>query len=86
MSESYIKILTEILKKHFDEVVQDLVDRKPKNENPFTEVLSIVQKADLDRVYKTIAFAVHPDRGGSNESMTKLNEAYSKVKDNGREN
>lgn len=36
---------------------------------------------DLDRLYKRIAARLHPDRGGSEEEMKALNEAYSILKD-----
>ena len=37
--------------------------------------------SDLDRLYKRIAGKRHPDRGGSEEEMKSLNEAYSILKD-----
>ena len=36
---------------------------------------------DLDRLYKRIAAKLHPDRGGSEEEMKALNEAYSILRD-----
>ncbi len=36
---------------------------------------------DLDRLYKRIAARLHPDRGGSEEEMKTLNEAYSILRD-----
>src|ERR1700752_4477570 len=38
-------------------------------------------QADIDRQYKRQASKHHPDRGGSEERMKSLNEAYSVLKD-----
>ncbi len=38
-------------------------------------------RADLERLYKRMAARRHPDRGGSEEEMKLLNEAYSILKD-----
>src|SRR5262245_32089025 len=38
-------------------------------------------KVDIDRSYKRMASKHHPDRGGSEERMKQLNEAYSVLKD-----
>jgi hypothetical protein len=39
---------------------------------------------DLERLYKRVAGRLHPDRGGSEEEMKTLNEAYSVLKDERR--
>ncbi|HEV7395231.1 MAG TPA: J domain-containing protein [Pyrinomonadaceae bacterium] len=38
---------------------------------------------DIERLYKRLAAQHHPDRGGSEERMKTLNEAYSVLKDEG---
>lgn len=38
-------------------------------------------RADIDRLYKKLAARRHPDRGGSEEEMKSLNEAYGVLKD-----
>jgi DnaJ domain len=38
-------------------------------------------RADIDRQYKRMAARLHPDRGGSEEAMKSLNEAYGILKD-----
>lgn len=40
-----------------------------------------MSRPELDRLYKRIAARLHPDRGGSEEEMKTLNEAYSILKD-----
>ncbi|HUE83439.1 MAG TPA: J domain-containing protein [Pyrinomonadaceae bacterium] len=37
---------------------------------------------DIERLYKRLAARLHPDRGGSEEDMKSLNEAYGVLKDN----
>jgi hypothetical protein len=38
-------------------------------------------RPDIDRLYKRLAAQLHPDRGGSEEEMKSLNEAYGVLKD-----
>jgi hypothetical protein len=38
-------------------------------------------RSDIDRLYKRLAARLHPDRGGSEEEMKSLNEAYGILKD-----
>ena len=38
-------------------------------------------RSDIDRRYKRLAAHLHPDRGGSEEEMKSLNEAYGVLKD-----
>ena len=38
-------------------------------------------RSDIDRLYKRLAAHLHPDRGGSEEEMKSLNEAYGVLKD-----
>ncbi len=38
-------------------------------------------RPDIDRLYKRLAAHLHPDRGGSEEKMKSLNEAYGVLKD-----
>ncbi|MDQ3666922.1 MAG: DnaJ domain-containing protein [Acidobacteriota bacterium] len=38
-------------------------------------------RPDIDRLYKRLAAHLHPDRGGSEEEMKSLNEAYTVLKD-----
>ncbi len=40
-------------------------------------------RVDIDRSYKRLASKHHPDRGGSEERMKQLNEAYGVLKDSG---
>lgn len=41
-------------------------------------------RADIDKLYKRLAARLHPDRGGSEEEMKSLNEAYGILKDETR--
>jgi hypothetical protein len=38
-------------------------------------------RSDIDRLYKRLAAHLHPDRGGTEEEMKSLNEAYGVLKD-----
>ncbi len=38
-------------------------------------------RSDIDKLYKRLAAHCHPDRGGSEEEMKSLNEAYGVLKD-----
>ncbi len=41
-------------------------------------------RSDIDKLYKRMAARLHPDRGGSEEGMKSLNEAYEILKDESR--
>ncbi|MGH9970614.1 MAG: J domain-containing protein [Pyrinomonadaceae bacterium] len=41
-------------------------------------------RSDIDKLYKRMAARLHPDRGGSEEEMKSLNEAYGILKDETR--
>lgn len=59
-----------------DELIPDAID-----EVPFTE-LFVTSDAPLEVIkasYRVLASIYHPDHGGSNEKMAKLNAAYEKV-------
>jgi curved DNA-binding protein CbpA len=50
----------------------------------YYEILGASEDAsarDLERLYKRAAHRVHPDRGGAEEDMKTLNEAYSVLRD-----
>ncbi len=54
--------------------------------NDYYDVLGVASDAtreEIDRQYKRAAHKHHPDRGGSEERMKSLNEAYSVLKDAG---
>ena len=82
IKETCLGTLISILKKHFDEVTQNLT-AEGTSSNAFQvvfEILKSMPNGNLDRVYGALAQAVHPDHGGSNEQMKLLNEAYQEVK------
>ena len=79
VNELYLEDLIIILKRHYDEVSTDLLESEEVN-NPFGIVFDLISPQDLDKIYKALAFAVHPDRGGSEKSMKLLNEAYQRKK------
>lgn len=80
VSEIYLEQVANLLKQYFDEVETDLLEPMAQPENIFVPILSLIRDEDLDRVYKLLCFAVHPDRGGNEESMKLLNIAYSERK------
>ena len=50
------------------------------SQKDYYEILGANERAtprDLERLYKRMAARRHPDRGGSEEEMKSLNEAYS---------
>jgi hypothetical protein len=53
------------------------------SQKDYYEILGADERAtprDLERLYKRMAASRHPDRGGSEEAMKTLNEAYSVLK------
>jgi len=84
VKETCLGTLITILKKYFgDNITQNLTAEEASPSNlfrPVFEALKQLPNGQLDKVYRQLSMAVHPDVGGSNELMTKLNEAYQEVK------
>lgn len=83
VNELFLNELIPMLKRYFDEVTTDLLDSEETSDNAFKAIFDILKKmpnGNIDKIYQQLAFALHPDRGGSNEQMRLLNEAYEKVK------
>ena len=83
VQEMHLEKLITLLEKHFDEVEHDLFaeEQVPSNMfKPVLEALKGLSNGNLDKIYRQLAVAVHPDHGGSNELMTKLNRAYEEIK------
>jgi hypothetical protein len=59
---------------------------KPDSNRDYYKVLDVSEeasKAEIDRQYKRQAAKHHPDRGGNEEQMKSVNEAYGILKDQG---
>jgi len=85
IKESSLPTMITILKKYYgDAITQNLTTSNastPKNLFvPVFEALKALPNGDMDKVYRALAMACHPDKGGTNELMTKLNDAYSTIK------
>lgn len=83
ISEMFLEELIPMLKRYFDEVITDLLEEPSIPDNmfmPVFEALKGLPNDNIDKIYKSLANALHPDHGGSTEIMTKLNEAYGEVK------
>ena len=76
----YIADVVGLLKLHFPEIeiTSDLVQEVEPETSLFEQLLAILPDDYLEKIYKILAMALHPDRGGSNELMSKLNQAYAK--------
>lgn len=84
IKEIYLGTIITILKKHFgDNIIQNLTEETASPSNvfkPLFDVLKQMPNGNLDKVYSALAFAIHPDRGGSTEQMKQLNTAYEEAK------
>jgi len=85
VKESCLETLITILKKHFgaDHVTQNLTTEETVPSNlfkPVFEALKQLPNGQMDKVFRALSMACHPDVGGSNELQKKLNDAYTEVK------
>jgi hypothetical protein len=82
VNELFLDVVVELTKHYFDEVTTDLLNEEPTQlpANMFLPVMQALPKDTVDKVYKALAVAIHPDHGGSNELMSQLNQAYQSVK------
>ena len=82
ISDMFLEDIIILLKLHFDDVVVDLEEEAPaiavttKPINVFDEVFRMIPDDQVERIYKALAFAVHPDHGGNTAQMTALNVSY----------
>ena len=82
VQEMHMELLITILQKHFDEVETDLKTDTQVPDNlfkPVFEALKQLPNGQLNKVYLSLAKACHPDAGGNNELMSKVNQAYQEV-------
>ena len=71
--------VVDLLKVYYDEVINcvPVEDNKPQDLLcVFDELFKMIPGEYQDKVYKALVQAVHPDHGGSNDNMVKLNKAY----------
>ena len=84
IKEIYLATIVTILKKHFgDNIIQNLTEETDLSGNvfkPLFDVLSQMPNSNMDKIYSALAFAMHPDKGGSDVQMKLLNEAYENAK------
>jgi len=84
VSDLYLDKAVLIMKQFFDEIITDMFDEEPKAvENvfqPLFEILKDMPNGSMEKVYRALSMALHPDVGGSAEQMIKLNQAYDMVK------
>ncbi len=61
-----------------EEIVSDLAEEEGETIGSKLEWLFALchSEEDTKRLYQTLSFILHPDRGGSDELMKKLNETY----------
>mgnify|MGYP001558341190 CR=1 FL=1 len=78
IGEIYAVEIAELIKQHFPEaeITTDLVQETTPEVNLFEQLFTVLPAEFVDKIYKTLSMAVHPDKGGSNELMSKLNQAY----------
>jgi len=80
VNDIFLEDIIIMLKTYFNEVETDLTTEPTEPENLFTEVFKVINGQYRDKVYHALAQALHPDHGGSDELMTKLNQAYQEQK------
>lgn len=73
----------DLLKVYFDEVISAVGQSQTQQQSVSVDIfgqlfktLKSLPNGNMTKVYSSLAVAVHPDHGGSNELMTQLNKAY----------
>jgi hypothetical protein len=88
IKEIYLGTIVAILKKHFGEenIIQNITEDANTQLGggnvfrPLFDMLKTMPNSNMDKIYSALAFAIHPDKGGSNEQMKLLNAAYEEAK------
>jgi len=81
MRNAQISMLKQ-LRRSIDDTIKRYGTQDQDVPDPY-EVLGVTPEAkreDIERAYKRKAFEVHPDRGGSQQEMIKVNAAYQAIK------
>ena len=81
MKNAQLKMLKQ-LRKSIDDAIRRSVSEETEGLDPY-EVLGVkpdARREDIDRAYKRKAFDAHPDHGGSNQEMVKINAAYQAIR------
>ena len=76
-----IDVVVDILTRNFDEVI-DLTQAVPTASVVVSgdPLLSLLDKEDLQVIYRILAKRHHPDRGGDAEKMARINQIFSQIK------
>ncbi len=78
--ETHLEDAVNLLKLYYAEVITTIGQEKEQDTgNMFARVFEAMKglpKENVDKTYKALATALHPDHGGSNELMMQLNQAY----------
>ena len=76
-----IGIVVEILARNFDEVI-DLTQATTPSQTVVSgdPLLSLLDKEDIQAIYRLLAKRHHPDRGGDAGKMAKINQLFSQIK------
>lgn len=77
-----IDVVVEILTENFDKVI-DLtkeVPELPYIQNGTDPLLSLLDKEDIQKIYKMLAKKYHPDIGGDADKMARINRIFTKMK------
>jgi hypothetical protein len=74
-------LLETICHKHYPEVVfvevdQPVVAGGSGSASPYHSLIADLPDDALKRVYRLCAMSMHPDQGGTNEGMSKINDAW----------
>ena len=77
-----IDVVVEILTENFDKII-DLtkeVPELPYIQNGTDPLLSLLDKEDIQKIYKMLAKKYHPDIGGDADKMARINRIFTKMK------
>lgn len=78
-------LLVEIVTEYFGEptVLEDkeVVVVAAEGEDPYGVLLRLAPDAILKKCYRLVATALHPDKGGSAEDMTRANQAWKAIRE-----
>ena len=82
-SVEVIDLVIEILTRHFSEVLDLTQTSAPTISNPISAdpLLSLLDKEDVDRIYKMLVKKYHPDvASGDGDKMARINQLFRSVK------
>ena len=81
--DNYLEEIIILLQKYYDEITTDLIEAKNSPADGPYATMFLLPEAPVELVksaYRLLSMVHHPDHGGTDEQMDRLNNAYEQIR------